>query len=79
MIRTIISLDSDEKHWLDEVAKKKHISMAAVIRNAIKAYRLQNANYVPTNIDVLLSKTKGIWEHHDGLDYQSTIRDEWET
>ena len=78
MIRTIISLNPDEKHWLDAMAKKKHLSMAAVIRNAIKAYRLHHTNDVQSDIDILLSKTKGIWKHQDGLNYQLTIRDEWE-
>lgn len=30
-------------------------------------------------MDELLEKTKGIWTHGDGLDYQQMIRDEWET
>jgi len=78
MIRTVISLNPDEKHWLEVMARKKHMSMAALIRNAIASYRLQDESRLPNSIDFLLSKTKGIWKHHDGLDYQMNIRDEWD-
>jgi hypothetical protein len=78
MLRTIISLEADEKDWLESMAKKKHISMAAVIRTAIKNYRLQHTSDVPSNFGRLLLKTKGIWQNQDGLDYQLSIRNEWE-
>ena len=78
MIRTVISLDPNDKQWLDTMAKEKHISMAALIRNAIMAFRLQNENHLPNDTDLLLSKTKGIWPHQDGLNYQLNLRDEWD-
>ena len=78
MIRTIISLNAEEKHWLDMAAKKQHVSMAAIIRDAIHLYRAQHTTkHVPTKIDSLLTKTKGIWPHEDRLHYQKKIRDEW--
>ncbi len=77
MIRTIISLDNDEKKWLDRMAKKKHVSMAHIIRTAIYEYRKKYKDNMPTDLDALLSQTKNIWENKDGLEYQSEIRHEW--
>lgn len=78
MIRTIISLDNEEKKWLDKMAKKKQVSRAHIIRDAIHEYRKNHKDNIPTNLDVLLSKTKNIWEGRDGLRYQLTIRSEWD-
>jgi hypothetical protein len=67
MIRTIISLNANEKKWLDKMAKAQHLSMAQIIRNAIKEYRQKHSNTVSTDIDSLLQETKGIWEGEEGL------------
>lgn len=76
MIRTVISLEPNEKQWLDAMAKKNHMSMAALIRKAITTLRLQDEHPLPSDADSLLSKTKGIWTRQDGLDYQLNIRRE---
>lgn len=79
MIRTVISLGTDEKIWLDQMAKAKHVSMAEIIRKAIKEYRKKQSQVMAnTAIDALLEKTSGIWPNRDGLAYQTRIRDEWE-
>lgn len=79
MIRTVISLDQQEKAWLDSVAKTNHISMASVIRLAIKEYRKKNKMMAMTDINTLLNQTKGTWPEKDGLKYQIKIRNEWRT
>jgi len=76
MIRTVISLDPDEKHWLSQVAKHQHISMAKIIREAIREYR-KNHPMKQSKFDKLLEKTQGIWRKGDGLQYQTKLRDEW--
>lgn len=78
VIRAIISLDAEEKRWLESMARKQHISMAAIIRNIIKEYRLQNKEYALTKIDALLAQTRGIWKDEDGSTYQHDIREEWD-
>ena len=78
MIRTIISLEKQDKKWLDHVAKTQHLSMAKVMRLAIKEYQLKHREITPTPLEVLLNKTKGIWPTEDGLTYQAKIRGEWE-
>ena len=78
MIRTVISLDNQEKKWLDKVAKANDVSMAEIIRLAIKEYKNKNAGLVASDIDALLEKTKGCWTKQDGLTYQRQLRDEWD-
>lgn len=78
MIRTVISLPTDEKKWLDQMAKKKKVSMAQIIRDSITEYHKNHATEAVTKIDELLAKTKGIWKKEDGLKYQCRLRAEWE-
>jgi hypothetical protein len=77
VIRTVISLDTNEKKWLDKTAKKQHISMAQLIRIAIKEYRDAHQEPSYTEIDYLLQQSKGIWPNEDGLKYQTNVREEW--
>lgn len=78
MIRTIISLNENEKKWLDQMSKIKHVPMAAIIREAIQEYRRTHSDRMKTDLDSLLEQTRGIWRGEDGLTYQSNIRDEWD-
>lgn len=78
MIRTIISLHPNEKHWLDQVAKRQHISMAKIIRQAIREYQKNHSHLIQSKFDKLLEKTKGVWQKGDGLQYQTKLRDEWD-
>lgn len=78
MIRTVISLDENEKAWLDRVSKTQKVSLAELIRIAIKEYHQSNRNLDRSDFDQILEKTKGIWSEEEGLIYQDKIRDEWE-
>lgn len=78
MIRTIISLDINEKRWLDKTAKMQHISMTQLIRIALKEYRKAHQTQAYTEIDDLLQQSKGIWPNEDGLKYQTKIREDWD-
>ncbi len=77
MIRVVISLEPNDKTWLQHVAEDEHVSMAEVIRHAINFYRHQKQTTSPPSLKKLLSQTKGIWEHGDGLEYQRKVRSEW--
>lgn len=77
MIRVVISLDADDKNWLQHIAKAEQVSMAEVIRHAIGFYRHEIQTTPKTSLKELLSSTKGIWKHGDGLKYQRKIRSEW--
>lgn len=78
MIRTVISLEPEEKAWIDQLASKEHVSMATVIRKAIQHYRDDVEAAQRPTFKELLKKTKGISELGDGLQYQMDIRSEWD-
>ncbi|MFL6195651.1 MAG: ribbon-helix-helix protein, CopG family [Thermoanaerobaculia bacterium] len=80
MIRTLISLDEEDKTWLDRRAKEEGSTMAEVVRQAVRRYREQcEAGEGETSLQQLLQRTSGIWREGDGLAYQRQVRDEWET
>ncbi len=79
MLRTIISLDMQDKNWITRQAKKEKISQTELIRRAIKAYRKKiDEKSKSAQFNELLDKTQGILQIEDGLKYQTKLRDEWE-
>ncbi|MGI5863973.1 MAG: ribbon-helix-helix protein, CopG family [Myxococcales bacterium] len=76
MIRTLVSLDEEDKAWLDRRAAAEGVPMTELIRRAV---RLLRAHEEPpaASLDELLDKTKGLWRRGDGLEYQRASRDEW--
>lgn len=76
MVRTLISLDDDDKRWLDAQAASEGVPMTEIIRRAVKALRHEKRRQRP-DLDDLLRKTSGIWKKGDGLEYQKRIRREW--
>jgi len=77
VVRTIISLDNQDKKWLDETARREGKPMTGVIREAIREYRTHHKAGEPTT-EELLEKTQGTWKNGDGLKYQRKIRSEWD-
>ncbi len=78
MIRTIISLDPEEKAWLDEKARETGQSMTAVVREAVVRYRAQDAKCGSPSLKALLERTRGTWKQGDGLAWQNKLRAEWD-
>jgi Ribbon-helix-helix protein, copG family len=76
MIRTVISLERRDKEWLDRKARQEHVSMATLIRKAVRRYREQRELDSPS-MDQLLQETSGSWKLGDGLAYQRRVRGEW--
>jgi hypothetical protein len=76
MIRTIVSVDPDDKEWLDCKARDEHVSTAELIRRAIRKYRLEAETDNPP-VAALLDSTRGLWKAGDGLAYQQRLRQEW--
>jgi len=76
MVRTIISLDPEEKDWLDQKARQEHVTMTAVVRQAIHLLR-ESSESKKSDIQRLLEETQGLWTHGDGLEYQNQLRREW--
>lgn len=41
MIRTVVHLEPEDKAWLQRQAEKRQVSMAALIREAVRRYRYE--------------------------------------
>jgi ribbon-helix-helix CopG family protein len=75
MIRTIISLDPDDKEWLDRKAREERTPMAQLVRRAIG--RLRQEESKPSRFERLLRRTAGSQSFGDGLAVQRRLRREW--
>jgi hypothetical protein len=76
VIRTLISLDPEDKRWLDRKAEEEKVSMTQLVRTAIRRYREELEAEAPT-LDRLLEETAGILQGEDGLAAQFRLRGEW--
>ena len=76
LVRTLISLDSDDKAWLDRVARAEGVPMTRLVRQAIRRLR-EEREAAPHGFDRLLRETAGAWKRGDGLAYQRRLRAEW--
>jgi hypothetical protein len=77
MIRTIISLDPDDKAWLDRKARQERVPMTRLVRRAIKRLR-RDSEPNPTCFEALLRETAGMKRFGDGLRRQRALRREWD-
>jgi hypothetical protein len=73
MTRTIISLEDDDKKWLDEEARRSGLPKSAIVRLSIRYMRLDRER----SFENLLNQTSGTWKEGDGLAYQERLRSEW--
>lgn len=78
MPRTVISLEPEDKEWLDRRAKRERVSMTEIVRRAIRRYRQESGNDPDHDIHELLRRSQGSWRGGDGLEYQDRIRQEWD-
>jgi hypothetical protein len=79
MIRTLISLEDEDKRWLDRRAKEEGATMAQVVRTAVRRYREQCERETgEPSLEELLQRTSGLWKGGDGLEAQLRLRGEWE-
>ena len=77
MIRTLISIDPEEKAWLDRKARELGVPMTAVVREAVARYRLEESRSGNDGLADALEQTRGLWRHGDGAAWQRQHRDEW--
>lgn len=79
MIRTLISLNEEDKTWLDRRAKEEGLTMTQLVRTAVRRYREQcEASEGEPSLEQALRRTAGIRQGGDGLAWQQEIRGEWE-
>lgn len=77
MIRTIVSLDPDDKAWLDRKARQERMPMTRLVRRAIQRMR-QESEAHPAGFERLLLETSGLRKSGDGLAVQRKLRGEWD-
>ncbi len=75
MIRTIVSLEENDKRWLDSKAAREGVSMTELIRRAIKRWRTEESH--ARKFNRLLRVSSGIGSGADGLAVQRSLRNEW--
>jgi Arc/MetJ-type ribon-helix-helix transcriptional regulator len=69
----LISLEENDRVWLEQRAREIRAPMSEVVRQAIR--RAQESEQKP--MKDLLASTKGLWRQGDGLRYQRRVRKEW--
>ncbi|CAN5796671.1 hypothetical protein BH20GEM3_BH20GEM3_13350 [soil metagenome] len=75
MIRTIVSLDPQDKAWLDQRAKAERVTMTELVRRAVRRMREQED---APGLEKLLQQSQGTWKRGDGITYQQSLREEWQ-
>ena len=74
MTRILADLPDEDIKWLDQIAAEQEKSRAAMLRDAIAAFRHREDK-------VGIEKFFGLWERHgstvDGLEYERQLRGEW--
>jgi hypothetical protein len=78
MVRTLVTLDDDDKAWLDTRARETGVSMAQVVREAVRQYRAGLPESRSDKRRRLLEQLKGTWRNGDGLAWQRERRAEWD-
>lgn len=77
MHRTIVSLLDRDNLWVTAQAKKQKISKTELIRRAVSEYRKKHSKLSQTNLEDSLSKTSGMTQFEDGVEYQEQLRSQW--
>jgi hypothetical protein len=77
MVRTIVSLDPDDKAWLDRKARQERTPMTRLVRRAIQRMR-QESEAHPSGFERLLRATSGMRKSGDGVAVQRKLRGEWD-
>ena len=78
MTRTIINIREDDKRWLDQEAKRRHVPMTRLVGEAVSEYRMRQEARSRPGFESLLADTRGVWRQGDGLHWQDRLRGEWE-
>ena len=74
MIRTVISLDPEDRKWLGERTRAEHVSVAELIRHAIAHHRDHTSPDTEETLSRLFEETAGIWKEGGGLEHQQRVR-----
>ena len=75
MARILADLPDEDIKWLDSLAAESGRSRAAILREAVSAFRTENVDW--------LERGFGLWTRHgggrDGDDFEEAVRPGWST
>ncbi len=75
MTRILADLPEEDVEWLDALAVEQGKSRAALLREAVEAYRARESQDG-------IAKYFGLWARHgsqvDGLDYERKVSSDWD-
>jgi hypothetical protein len=80
-MRTIVDLPEDQVKSLDSLGKRKKLSRAALVREAVERYLDEESQTAKGDLDKYFGVFKdepAIFDGLDGLAWQSKIRAEWD-
>ncbi|MFP4209139.1 MAG: hypothetical protein ACLFSC_10810 [Wenzhouxiangella sp.] len=77
MTRTIVNISPEDKRWLDQEARSRRVSMTSLVSEAVHEYRLRQQCLNQPDLNAILADTAGIWTGGDGLNWQQSLREEW--
>ena len=73
MTRMILSLEEQDKAWLERRSAEMGLPMAEIVRQAVRSLRAKEEESLAS----LLKTTRGVWSAGDGLKFQRKLRQEW--
>jgi hypothetical protein len=79
-MRTIVDIPENEIKALDLLGKKRNLSRAALVREAVEKYLLEENIQAKSNLDKyfgILKDDPTVFEGMDGLAWQKKMRAEW--
>ena len=76
MVRTVVSINPEDKAWLDDEARREGVPMTEIVRQAIRTLR-EERRRPSAELERLLVRTRATWKRGDALRYQRKIRSEW--
>ncbi|HWK42862.1 MAG TPA: CopG family transcriptional regulator [Croceibacterium sp.] len=75
MTRILADLPDEDINWLDAIATESGRSRAALLRDAVSAFRAENTDWIERGC--------GLWTRHgggqDGDDFEEAARPGWST
>ena len=80
MVRTVISLEENDKAWLDRKAREQGVTMTELVRQAIRHFRMKGGknrtdkNAQPT-FEEIMERVSGTWTQGDAAEYVRKMRE----
>jgi hypothetical protein len=78
MVRTVISLDENDKAWLDRKAEEQGVTMTELVRQAIHDFRLRGGRTgkkTRPTFEEILERVSGTWTRGDAAEYVRKMRE----